>query len=126
MTDERRVPITLRMPRDLLDRLKAAADARSHSMNAEIIQRLEESFIPQNIDDIFALHSKPPPDLNYARVNVTLAHDALEHAQEMVDFAESDPSAGDLEKALSRYEVKRAQKHLDRCIAMLEILEAKK
>ncbi|MBE7729425.1 MULTISPECIES: Arc family DNA-binding protein [unclassified Komagataeibacter] len=43
MTDERRVPITLRMPRELLDRLKAAADARSHSMNAEIIQRLEQS-----------------------------------------------------------------------------------
>ncbi|WP_310255610.1 Arc family DNA-binding protein [Acetobacter pasteurianus] len=43
MSDERRVPITLRMPRALLDNLKAQADLRSHSMNAEIVQRLEES-----------------------------------------------------------------------------------
>lgn len=43
MTDERRVPITLRMPRALLDALKDAADGRSHSMNAEIVQRLEAS-----------------------------------------------------------------------------------
>lgn len=43
MSDERRVPITLRMPRGLLDNLKAQADLRSHSMNAEIVQRLEES-----------------------------------------------------------------------------------
>ncbi|WP_408875722.1 Arc family DNA-binding protein [Gluconobacter wancherniae] len=31
------------MTRALLDRLKGAADARSHSMNAEIVQRLEDS-----------------------------------------------------------------------------------
>ncbi|GBQ46369.1 Arc family DNA-binding protein [Acetobacter ghanensis] len=43
MSDERRVPITLRMPRALLDDLKAEADARSHSMNAEIVHRLQES-----------------------------------------------------------------------------------
>lgn len=43
MNDERRVPVTLRMPRVLLDNLKEEADSRSHSMNAEIIHRLEES-----------------------------------------------------------------------------------
>lgn len=43
MTDDRRVPITLRMPRRLLDDLKQIADGRSHSMNAEIISRLERS-----------------------------------------------------------------------------------
>jgi len=34
------------MTRQLLDRLKEAADARSHSMNAEIVQRLEQSLSP--------------------------------------------------------------------------------
>lgn len=43
MNDDRRVPITLRMPRTLLDQLKEFADERSHSMNAEIVHRLEES-----------------------------------------------------------------------------------
>ena len=38
---EQRLSISIRMTRDLLDRLKDAADARSHSMNAEIVQRLE-------------------------------------------------------------------------------------
>lgn len=41
MTDESRATFTLRASRELLDRLKAAADEHSHSMNAEIIQRLE-------------------------------------------------------------------------------------
>ncbi|GBR55775.1 hypothetical protein AA18889_0311 [Acetobacter senegalensis DSM 18889] len=41
MTDESRATFTLRASRELLDRLKQAADEHSHSMNAEIIQRLE-------------------------------------------------------------------------------------
>lgn len=43
MSDDSRATFTLRASRALLDRLKDAADARSHSMNAEIVQRLEES-----------------------------------------------------------------------------------
>ncbi|KXV62544.1 hypothetical protein AD949_10525 [Acetobacter orleanensis] len=40
------------MPRALLDRLKEAADARSHSMNAEIVQRLEATlFEPEEAAD---------------------------------------------------------------------------
>lgn len=34
----------LRIPKETFERLQEAADARSHSMNAEIVQRLEESF----------------------------------------------------------------------------------
>lgn len=34
----------LRIPKETYERLQEAADARSHSMNAEIVQRLEESF----------------------------------------------------------------------------------
>ncbi|ETD00060.1 hypothetical protein P792_00350 [Asaia sp. SF2.1] len=48
------------MTRDLTQRLKQAANDRSHSMNAEIVQRLESSFLddsapmtPQDLDDAF-------------------------------------------------------------------------
>ncbi|MFT8491022.1 MAG: Arc family DNA-binding protein [Gluconobacter oxydans] len=44
MSDESRSTFTLRTSRALLDRLKAAADEHSHSMNAEIVQRIESSF----------------------------------------------------------------------------------
>lgn len=40
---EPRLSVSIRMTRKLLDRLKDEADARSHSMNAEIVQRLEDS-----------------------------------------------------------------------------------
>jgi len=40
---EQRLSVSIRMTRALLDALKEAADARSHSMNAEIVQRLEAS-----------------------------------------------------------------------------------
>jgi hypothetical protein len=42
--DSRYTRITLRIPRDLHERLAAAADNTSKSMNAEIVARLEESF----------------------------------------------------------------------------------
>jgi len=40
---EQRLSVSIRMPRALLDALKDAADERSHSMNAEIVQRLDAS-----------------------------------------------------------------------------------
>ncbi|WP_086636389.1 Arc family DNA-binding protein [Acetobacter sp. DsW_059] len=40
---EPRLSVSIRMTRSLLDSLKREADARSHSMNAEIVQRLERS-----------------------------------------------------------------------------------
>lgn len=42
--DENYQRITLRIPRELHAKLTEAARARSHSMNAEIVQRLEGSF----------------------------------------------------------------------------------
>lgn len=42
--DDKYVRITFRMPRDLHAKLTLAADERSHSMNAEIVARLEASF----------------------------------------------------------------------------------
>lgn len=44
--DDRYTRITLRIPKDLHSRLSDAADETSKSMNAEIIARLEESFLP--------------------------------------------------------------------------------
>lgn len=43
MTEDTRATFTLRASRELLSRLREEADANSHSMNAEIIQRLEAS-----------------------------------------------------------------------------------
>jgi hypothetical protein len=42
--ENRYIRITLRMPKDTHLRLSNAADAKSHSMNAEIVARLEASF----------------------------------------------------------------------------------
>lgn len=41
--NDRYTRITLRIPKELTLKLKEAAESRSHSMNAEIIQRLEDS-----------------------------------------------------------------------------------
>jgi len=42
--DERYTRITLRIPKELHAKLQDAADQTSHSMNAEIVQRLESTF----------------------------------------------------------------------------------
>lgn len=44
MEEERYTRITLRIPRDLHEKLQEMADRTSKSMNAEIIARLEHSF----------------------------------------------------------------------------------
>jgi len=44
MSDERYTRITLRIPKDLHQRLTQSAEETSKSMNAEIIARLEASF----------------------------------------------------------------------------------
>lgn len=43
MEEDRYTRITLRIPKDVHAGLQASADARSHSMNAEIVQRVEKS-----------------------------------------------------------------------------------
>lgn len=43
-------PYGLRMPPDLKARVKAAAEANNRSMNAEIVARLENSFLGMSID----------------------------------------------------------------------------
>ena len=43
MEEDRYTRITLRIPRDLHARLQEEADRRSHSQNAEIIDRLQRS-----------------------------------------------------------------------------------
>lgn len=40
------VQVNFRMPVELRDRIRAAAEANHRSMNAEIIARLEETFVP--------------------------------------------------------------------------------
>lgn len=45
MEEERYTRITLRIPRDLHEKLQYEADVSSKSMNAEIVARLQESFL---------------------------------------------------------------------------------
>ncbi|MGK9419242.1 Arc family DNA-binding protein [Pseudomonas cedrina] len=49
--DDRYTRITLRIPKELHERLADSADQTSKSMNAEIIARLSESFTTKSVDD---------------------------------------------------------------------------
>jgi hypothetical protein len=75
MNEDRYIRITLRIPRDLHARLQQAADGVSHSMNAEIIARIEASF-------------RGPPKLEDVQAALYVLHDAL--AQTLPVF---DPAA---------------------------------
>lgn len=125
MSDESRATYTLRASRDLLDRLKKAADDRSHSMNAEIIRRLEESFEPQSIQEIVAQHANLPLDLEYRRAFLEIAKEAYSNAVSIAKMTESDPKSTDLDIALSKHQVKIALKDLDRARSQAAILEGK-
>ncbi|WP_104492730.1 Arc family DNA-binding protein [Paracoccus denitrificans] len=47
-TPKQEPPYGLRMPPDLKARVKAAAEANNRSMNAEIVSRLEETFLAES------------------------------------------------------------------------------
>ncbi|WP_225199260.1 Arc family DNA-binding protein [Gluconobacter oxydans] len=104
MADEDRYTrITLRIPKELTALLKAAADDSSHSMNAEIVQRLEQSF-----------HNDAFIEVNddMAEVNLTLAMDMFEWKKEILDSVENDPAATEIEKAIASHEFDKAQRHM--------------
>lgn len=46
--DDRYRRFNLRIPKELFAQLQEQADVRSHSMNAEIVQRLEDSLVVKN------------------------------------------------------------------------------
>lgn len=48
MSQDKYTRITLRIPKDIQESLRAAADNRSHSMNAEIIDRLQHSLLEKS------------------------------------------------------------------------------
>lgn len=56
------VQVNFRMPVDLRDRIKAAADENSRSMNAEIILRLEQTFKDDHIEEMSAAHLDGRPE----------------------------------------------------------------
>lgn len=58
MDDERITRITLRIPRELDERLDAEALRTSKSKNAEIVGRLEESFVERGSADLDAFEAK--------------------------------------------------------------------
>lgn len=49
--DDRYRRFNLRIPKDLFAHLQRAADSHSHSMNAEIVHRLEESAMADSYDN---------------------------------------------------------------------------
>ncbi|MFT8439830.1 Arc family DNA-binding protein [Acetobacter fabarum] len=110
--EDRYTRITLRIPKEIHQQLAKSASERSHSMNAEIVQRLEDSFEPSSIPEIISQHV-PYRDAGHAIVNLVLACDSLEHAEEIYKETLSDKAASELDKALSRHEVSKARKHLN-------------
>ena len=75
--DDRYRRFNLRIPKDTFERLQASADARSHSMNAEIVQRLEASLPTE--DQEAARQS-----FEIEELNVLVA--AISHEREMLDY----------------------------------------
>lgn len=113
MTEEDRYTrITLRIPKEIHQQLARSASERSHSMNAEIVQRLEDSFEPSSVPEIISQYV-PYRDAGHAIVNLVLACDSLEHAEEIYEEILNDKDASELDKALSRHEVSKARKNLN-------------
>ena len=110
--DDKYQRVNLRIPKELHARIMGAADARSHSMNAEIVQRLEDSFEPSSVPEIISQYV-PYRDAGHAIVNLVLACDSLEHAEEIYEEILNDKDASELDKALSRHEVSKARKNLN-------------
>lgn len=110
--EDRYTRITLRIPKEIHQQLAKSASERSHSMNAEIVQRLEDSFEPSSIPEIISQYA-PYNGPGYAIVNLVLACDSLENAEEIYKEILSDKGASELELALSRHEISKAQKNLN-------------
>jgi len=70
-SDDRYQRVNLRIPKDLHARIMEAADAHSHSMNAEIVQRLEKSLLSRAESDGIPL-SQAIPALNAEEVSEML------------------------------------------------------
>lgn len=93
----------VRTPNDLKARLEQAAKSSGRSMNAEIVQRLEQSFS----NEIFV-----KADDDMAEVNFTLAMELFEWKKEILDEVENDPNATEAEKAIAAHEFAKAERHM--------------
>lgn len=54
MSDDKYTRITFRIPKDLHAALQESAEHKSHSMNAEIIDRLTRTFVPEGLSETIA------------------------------------------------------------------------
>jgi len=104
-----------RAPEELRARLEAAAAESHRSLNAEIVQRLEQSFL----NDSFIKQ-----DADMARVNFTLGLDLWEWKKEIFEQTERDPNATDIEKAIAAHEFDKAEKHMRFMLANARIEDA--
>lgn len=110
MSDEDRYTrITLRIPKALTAQLKSGADERSHSMNAEIIRRLEETFEPQSSLEVYQKFAPQVfVDVDDARFSLKMAEHSLQAAKEHCAATLASEEASDLEKEFARLDERQA------------------
>lgn len=104
----------VRVTDDLKSRLEQAAKSAGRSMNAEIVQRLEQSFS----NEVFV-----KADDDIAGVNLTLAMDFFEWKKEILDGVESDPGATEEDKLIASHEFEKAQRHIRYLLTSARITE---
>lgn len=107
----------LRIPKETFDLLQEAADARSHSMNAEIVQRLEDSMIPTpaEISPLYAAKAASDNELDfYLQQSFQLLISKGEEYERTIN----DHETHEVEKALSLYELKQQRREFERFFTM--------
>lgn len=105
--DDRYTRITLRIPKELVGSLKEAADARSHSMNAEIVQRLEDSFSDASLLEIPDLPITVRELGDFAAFELTMARQTAASSKEISEKIRSNPDASEIEVALADYHARK-------------------
>lgn len=95
----------VRLPDGMRDRLKAEAEANKRSMNAEIVARLEESFLSRQIMKAAGAERGKPPPKEVMLEMVSIVYGMLDVMSDLK--AKGELTKGNLEKAL-------AHKHADR------------
>lgn len=109
MEEDRYTRITLRIPRDLHERIALAADKTSKSMNAEIISRLDSSFSERDalVDRIALLESQTEARKASETTDQlsNIAVSLLLHSMLASGEAEHLPAKSLIEKLAKRYSV---------------------
>lgn len=118
MAEDRYTRITLRIPKKTHKALQEAADARSHSMNAEIVQRLEDSLSPQDPSEIISSLYERNIDEKHIELQLSASYQSLIAAKEEYNLLVESEEAEVLERAMSLYEIRRCKRSFLRYFRM--------